>query len=213
MAPTVALTTKAFVTKDEIRDALFVNSDEVDRTDEELDTVYRMINWVCEAIESRVNIPVIQRSITEYSDGGGEFVFLTSIPVVSVTSVTERGTLLVADTDYVFDQDLGAARRILAGSDPTIASTFKSGPKAVKVVYVAGYGTQTIVNGEVTAVIGVPEDLKLAAYIWLNHLWKNGPENFSAEQGHATGSRAAIPYQVKEVLISRPTGAHWIGMS
>lgn len=211
MTPTVQLTDTAFVTKQEIREAIFVENAEVDRSDDELNTLYNMINWVCDAVESRVGFPVIQRSYTEYSDGGGEYIFATHTPVVSITSVIESGVALTDGTQYLFDPDLGAVRRTV-DDDATSASTFASGPKAVALEYVAGYGVQNRVAGELTSVTGVPEDLKLAVYIWIQHLWAKGPANYTPEQGHATGSRAAIPYEVKEILTSRSTGIHWIGM-
>lgn len=213
MAPTVALSTKAFVTKKEIREALFVDSAEVSRTDEELNTLYNMVNWVSEGIEAFVGSYVIQSSITEYSDGGEEYVFLTKLPAVSVTTVKELGITLTANTDYVFDSDMAAIRRLNStASDVYTASTFESGTKAVMVTYVSGYGTQTRSNGDLTSVTDVPEDFKMAAYIWVDHLWNKGPANYSPELGTATGTRAAIPYAVKEILRNRIQQVHWIGM-
>jgi hypothetical protein len=214
MAPTVALSTKAFVTKQEIREALFVDTAEVSRTDDELNTLYNFINWVSAGIESFVGSPIIQRSYTEYSDGGGEYIFLTTLPVVSVTTVTERGIPLTAGTDFVYDSDLVAIRRLSSdASDIYTASTFDSGTRAIAVTYIGGYGTQTRAQqgGELTSVANVPEDFKMATYIWVQSLWEKGPANYSPEQGNPTGSRAAIPYAVKEILRNRVLQVHWIG--
>lgn len=214
MAPSVALSTQAFITKQEIREAIFTDTAETDRADDELNTLYNMVNWVCAAVEERVNIPIIQQTYIEYFDGGGEYVFLTRTPVVSITSVTEDDVTLTASVadGYKFDQALGAVRR-LSPTDATVASTFTEGILNVKVEYKAGFGTQTRAQqgGELTSVSGVPDDYKLAAYAWIQHLWAKGPENYTPEQGYATGSRAAIPYEVKEILISHQGQQHWVG--
>jgi len=212
MAVTVALSAKAFVTKKEIREALFVDSQEVSRTDEELNTLYWMVNDVCSAIEAFIAGPVIQKSYTQVDNGGGEYVFLTTLPVVSVTTVTERGVTLSAGTDFVYDEEVAAIRRLSSyATDVYTASDFASGTKAVVVTYVAGYGTQTVTNGELVST-NVPEDFKLACYIWVEHLWAKGPSNYSPEVGVATGTRAAIPYSVKEILRNRILHVHWIGI-
>jgi len=211
MASTVQLSTKAFVTKAEIREAIFVDTSEVSRTDDELNTLYGFVNWVSDALEAFIGMPIIQKSVTEYNDGGGEYIFLTTLPVVSVSSVTEKGIALVAGTDYVYDPDYAAVRKITT-ADPYVSSTFLAGSMANRVVYVAGYGTQNLdVNGELTSVSLIPEDFKLAAYIWVQHLWAKGPQNYSPEQGEATGGRAAIPYAVKELMRNRVPQVHWIG--
>jgi len=211
MAPTVQLSTKAFVTKTEIREAIFIDTSEVSRTDDELNTLYGFVNWVCEALEAFVNIPIIQKSVTEYDDGGGEYIFLTSLPVVSVSSVTENNVALVAGTDYVYDPDYVAVRKVTT-ADPFVASTFLPGTMINKVVYISGYGTQNRDGlGELTSVSLVPEDFKLAAYSWVQHLWAKGPQNYTPEQGEATGGRAAIPYVVKELMRNRVPQVHWIG--
>ena len=211
MASTVQLSTKAFVTKTEIREAIFVDTSEVSRTDDELNTLYGFVNWVSDALEAFIGAPIIQKSVTEYNDGGGEYIFLTSLPVVTVSSVTEKGIALAAGTDYVYDPDYIAVRKITT-ADAYVASTFLTGSMANKVIYVSGYGTQTRDgSNELTSVSLVPEDFKLATYIWVQHLWAKGPQNYSPEQGEATGGRAAIPYAVKELMRNRIPQVHWIG--
>jgi hypothetical protein len=211
MSATVQLSTRAFVTKKEIREALFTATSEADRTDDELNTLYNFVNWATEGIESFVGQPIIQKSVTEYNDGGGEYIFLTSLPVVSISTVTEDSIVLGSGTDYIYDPGLVAIRR-LTTDNPLVASTFKAGTMANKVVYLSGYGTQTRDgNNELTSVTSVPEDFKLAAYIWVQNLWEKGPANYSPDQGSPTGSRAAIPYAVKEILRNRVLQVHWIG--
>ena len=211
MSSTVQLSTKAVVTKTEIREALFTDTSEVNRTDDELNTLYNFVNWVSEGIESFVGQPIIQKTVVEYNDGGGEYIFLTTLPVVLVSAVTENGIALVSGTDYIYDPDLAAVRR-LSENDPLLASIFKAGTMATRVVYTAGYGTQVRDGAnELTSVTSVPEDFKLATYVWVQNLWEKGPANYSPEQGNATGSRAAIPYAVKEILRNRVLQVHWIG--
>ena len=211
MSSTVQLSTKAVVTKTEIREALFTDTSEVNRTDDELNTLYNFVNWVSEGIESFVGQPIIQKTVVEYNDGGGEYIFLTTLPVVLVSAVTENGIALVSGTDYIYDPDLVAVRR-LSENDPLSASIFKAGTMATRVVYTAGYGTQVRDGAnELTSVTSVPEDFKLATYVWVQNLWEKGPANYSPEQGNATGSRAAIPYAVKEILRNRVLQVHWIG--
>jgi len=228
MAVTVRLSAKAFVTKQEIREALFTETSEVDRTDDELNTLYNFVNWVSEGIESFVGQPVIQKTVIEHNDGGGEYIFFTTLPVASCTAVTEDAIELTEGTDYLYDPDLGAVRRLLTDATTPTASTFATGPMLVECEYIAGYGTQVReavtydpplgegeegdpTLGELLSVTGVPEDFKLATYIWVQSLWEKGPANYSPEQGSATGSRAAIPYAVKEILRNRVLQVHWIG--
>ena len=211
MSSTVQLSTKAVVTKTEIREALFTDTSEVNRTDDELNTLYNFVNWVSEGIESFVGQPIIQKTVVEYNDGGGEYIFLTTLPVVLVSAVTENGIALVSGTDYIYDPDLAAVRR-LSETDSLLASIFKAGTMATRVVYTAGYGVQVRDgSNELTSVTSVPEDFKLATYVWVQNLWEKGPANYSPDQGNPTGSRAAIPYAVKEILRNRVLQVHWIG--
>lgn len=176
MSVTVSLAANAFVTKAEARDYVFTRSgaDEVDDTDE--DVLYRLVNAVCSAIERHLGKKIIIQEVTEYHDGGHNEIFLRYYPVSSITSVTENGTVLDAD-DYVFYDDIGLLARVVDGAD----SEWYDERRSVAVVYQAGYGTQTVANGEVTAIADVPEDIRLAALSWLRTIWKTEPENFSAQ--------------------------------
>ncbi len=66
-------------------------------------------------------------------DDDGKAIWLKKTPIVSVTSITTDGSVLVADTDYILDPGSGCLM-CLNGGDPT-AWTMSLGT----VEYVAGY--------------------------------------------------------------------------
>lgn len=195
MTVTAQLSEKAFLTKEEIREYLFVENTEQERTDTELNTLYRIANGIFAAVENYVGRPIIvQEDIVQYDGGGAADVFLRKRPVTAVTEVLESGVALTALTDYDVELESGIIVRL--------TGTFLAGIRTVKVTYNAGYGTQTRDGGgELLSVTGVPDDFKLAAFIWLLQAWRHGPENYSPQQSETVGRwGAAIPNEVKDIL-------------
>mgnify|MGYP001606920896 CR=1 FL=1 len=124
-------------------------------SDAELSEVF--IPAVTEAVEEKAG-KVINRSVTEVFDGGRAVLLLTSIPVVSITSVSEAGIALAAGA-CVVDQNSGVLTRV-SGVSPM---PFLPGVQSVSVTYVAGQAA------DVTAVAG---NVRLAALIILQHMWE-----------------------------------------
>jgi hypothetical protein len=96
------------------------------------------LQWLClvasDAVERDLGRVIARRTVTEVYDGGRMAIMLRSTPVLSITSVTESGTLL-GPGDYVVNPSTGLLYR---GS--TLSSLwFTYGRQNVTVVYVAGY--------------------------------------------------------------------------
>jgi hypothetical protein len=118
------------------------------------------ISAVTRPVEKYVG-PVIHRNVTEVFDGGRTTMILSQIPVVSITSVTEGGTL-VAASGYTVAKDSGVLTRV-AGVAPVATVP---GVQSVSVLYVAGQAADTTA---VTANLG---HIRLAALIILQHMWE-----------------------------------------
>jgi hypothetical protein len=195
MAVTEKLSTVAFITKVEAREYLLTENAEQDRSDSELNTLYRLLDMVCQGCETFIGRHVIIRTgLVQYDDGGASEVFLRQRPVTAVSAVVESGVTLTALTDYDVELESGIIVR-LTGS-------FLAGIRTVKVTYNAGYGTQTRDGSqELASVTGVPYDIKLAASIWLLQAWRHGPENYSPQQSETVGRwGTAIPNESKDIL-------------
>jgi len=146
------------------------------------------ITGVAEDAKINVIIPAISQAVktycgtsfidyyssakTEYYDIKDKYtnaIILDESPVVSVTSVSERGsqsdsytTLITGNSDgsgkyeYVVDEGLDTIFRTTATGD----THFPQGRKAVKVVYTSGYSA-------------TPEDLKLACFDLVKYYLKD----------------------------------------
>lgn len=170
-----------------------LNIDPADtRSDAELSEVY--IPAVTGVVEQVVG-PVIHRTVTEVFDGGKATLLLTSVPVVSLTSVTEAGATLdpsgfVVSRSGVLTQIAGAAPMALL-----------PGIQSVAVDYVAGQAADT------TAVDG---NIRLAGLIILQHMWETqrpaGAGPFSQTQDDYDPRYSySIPRRALE-LLGEPVG-------
>jgi hypothetical protein len=166
MGTTVTLNSNALITTTEAEN--FVWDTPGNRTDTEKDILYAMINAISQAIEDWLNRKIINAEVTEYYDGGGRLIFLKNFPIVSIDSVYEDGDLLTVETnhgeddeDYDYYEDEG----IVYSS----SGTFESGRQIIKVTYTAGLGAD---NTE------IPENIKLAAKIWIKQIMEADIENF-----------------------------------
>jgi uncharacterized phiE125 gp8 family phage protein len=115
------------------------------------------ISAASEAIEDYVG-PVVNRSVTDVTDGGRAEVLLTKIPVASITSVTDGGTVLPAEA-YKVSLTSGVVTRVSGG----YPYPFTYGIQSVQVTYVAGRAANTA---------AVPNRYKMAALIIIQHLWE-----------------------------------------
>lgn len=104
--------------------------------------------------------PVVVRSVTQVFDGGRCRVLLSQIPVSSVTSVTDSGTVLAASS-YKIDTSAGVLTRV-SGSDQV---EFEPGIQSLTVVFAAG---RVAATADVATSYG---DFRLAALIIGQHMW------------------------------------------
>jgi hypothetical protein len=96
------------------------------------------LQWLClvasDAVERDLGRIIARRTVTEVYDGGRWSIMLRSTPVLSITSVTESGTLLGVG-DYTINPSTGLLYR---GS--TLSTQWWAwGRQNVTVVYVAGF--------------------------------------------------------------------------
>lgn len=130
-----------------------------------------------------------RQSVVEKHSGDGPAVILHRSPVLSVTTVTENGTMLAA-TGYDFDPEAGILWR-LGGSYS--ATDWASGLRNVTVTYVAGWSDP-------------PEPVRHGALVLLKHLWETQRGTFglaragaSTEDGFVPGSTFSLPNRVIEL--------------
>jgi hypothetical protein len=96
------------------------------------------LQWLClvasDAVERDLGRIIARRTVTEVYDGGRSSLLLRSTPVISITSVTESGTVL-GSGDYVVNLATG----VLYRGSTLVPWNFWWGRQNVTVVYVAGY--------------------------------------------------------------------------
>lgn len=100
---------------------------------------------------------------------GWHSIRLDRYPVVDIDSVTQDGTALVVDVDYLADMALGKLSRVTNGYARTWVYTAKL--EGIVVVYTAGYDTTT-----------VPDDLRMAAAIAVGDIFRAG-QQWAASHG------------------------------
>jgi hypothetical protein len=103
-------------------------------------TVAGLIADAQATIEAEVGRTLESAARTESFDGGAVALFLKWWPVTTITSVTEDGTLLVADTDFILKEEDRLIRVTTAGYR-RLWKTRKA--NAIDVVYTGGYLTGT----------------------------------------------------------------------
>lgn len=129
-------------------------------------------------------------------------IILSRRPIVSVTSITEDGTAVVA-ADYEIESGAGMLRR-LSGDEPTIWAAAK-----IVVVYVAGWAT-------------VPEELKLAAAKFMQAEIQQGTRDPMLKSKTTEGvssyewwvdptNDSVIPAEVMDILQRGGYVNNWIG--
>lgn len=115
------------------------------------------LRWLCLAacgiVERDLGIKIARRSVAETYDGGTSLIVLRSLPVISITSVTENGITL-ASTGYVTDPITGALYR----GTQIAPRAFARGRQNIVVTYLAGYAEVPRSIREVT--------LKLIQRMW-----------------------------------------------
>ena len=96
------------------------------------------VRWLClvatDAVERDLGRAVTRRTVVEVHDGGRAALVLRVTPVVSITSVSESGTTLLAG-EYLLDASAG----ILYRGSTMSRRYFGSGWQNITVTYIAGY--------------------------------------------------------------------------
>ena len=96
------------------------------------------LQWLClvasDAVERDLGRKLIRRTVVETYDGDVSGIILRSTPVISITSVTESGTLLTS-SDYVLNGHTG----ILYRGTTLSGLSWASGRQNIVVTYVVGY--------------------------------------------------------------------------
>jgi hypothetical protein len=112
------------------------------------------VSDICEAYTGQVWRRTVVTA--ELADGGGDFIQLKRIPVLSITSVSESG-VSVAASGYVLDADNGWLWRGTAQS----SRAWAHGRQSVSVSYVAGPADGV-----------VPRRIRRGALNFIRHLWE-----------------------------------------
>lgn len=128
---TVFGTSPSLVTVDEAKAHLRAQGIIV--TPVQLDTLQWLCSAATDAVERDLSRVLVPRQVTEVHDGGGS-VILHQSPVLSITSVTESGSLLGTDSYF-----LHAVAAILYRGSPSSPARFARGVQNVQVVYEAGF--------------------------------------------------------------------------
>lgn len=137
-----------------------------------------------------------RKSYTDTYSGSTQTLNLRNTPIVSVTSVTENGTALVENTDFVVDTVLG----ILTRGTSTQPRYWKPGAGNITVTYVAGE-----TNPSPTAQLLVKEITR--------HLWRTqrgaSPMPMGGGDDFIPGGNNIVTYRIKELaeLLTVPTVA------
>jgi hypothetical protein len=104
-------------------------------------TVENLIGRADALIENFVGYRIEEHAVTERFQGDGYLsAYTPKQPVVTMTSVTESGTLLVDGTDYRMNLVTGRITR-LYGTDATYPRLWRSGIENITIVYQAGFAT------------------------------------------------------------------------
>ena len=149
-------------TKQEYKDyKQIVNLKDDDQIDILIDSVSQLVKTYCGSTLIDYYSSDMTETFDLFDEGMAE-IFLTESPLVSVSSVQERGsiadsyTTLTANTDYYVDTEHDRIFRI----DGEISSkAWPRGFASVKIVYRAGYST-------------TPQDLRLAIYDLITYYLK-----------------------------------------
>ena len=156
------------------------------------DELLAYIEYACDLAQRVADRQFARKGVTDtLSPRGGEsFLHLSHRPVISVTSVTERGTALTANTQYATDLDKGRVYRMAGTYDRTY---WTAGTRAVTVVYVAGY-------------VVIPPPVRFATLVILEHLWKTQRQGMFGENSYqdvspVAGSNWFIPNRARDALL------------
>lgn len=185
-------------------------------------TVERLVTAASQAIANHCGRVFHKETVTERPTGTGRaFLSLDRPPVVTVTSVTELGTVLEADEYEVQDAAAGILLRKgtrwpytgQSGGNVTLSEEHlfgQSGDEGIEVVYSGGYVTPGQKSLDDALTVTLPEDIQEAAVLTAVALYRRrGTDpniaseslgDWSVTYAHASSGRGGIPDAARELL-------------
>lgn len=181
---TVSASTNAYVSLAEAKSFLNLS----DTADD--DELLAYLEWACDLAQEVADTQFARKTVVDTlsSDGASSLLVLSTKPVLSITSVTERGTALSA-TGYSCDLRWGHLHRLTATYDRT---TWASGYRSNVVTYVAGYEV-------------IPTPVRFATLQILEHLWSNQRNRASGRPTRDdfpnAGANWNLPNKARDILM------------
>jgi len=183
---TVSESTNTFISLAEAREYLNLN----DTADDTELLIY--LETACNLAELVADRTFARRTQVDTisSDGCESTLHLTKRPVLSVTTVTERGTTLTANTGYAYDPNYGHVYRMAGTYERGV---WAAGTRSNVVTYVAGYAI-------------IPPAVRQATLSILRHLWdtqRTRPGSgrpARSDEYQVPGTNWFIPNKARDVL-------------
>jgi len=191
----VRLDEHVFVLPEELYQYILARPEEDDRDVNDQDTIRRICNGVCRAVESHLHRPVVIQALTHVDDGGDDTIVLPYRPLVVDDDhdlvVVEGGVTLTQGSDYLTYASKGFIVRA--------SGEWYQYPQGTTVTYHAGYALQERDDDdELANVTGCPEDIRLAALEWGRVTWRGGPAIYtSQDDNEVSTSPAEMPGNVR----------------
>lgn len=185
---TVSASTNSFLSLAEAKEYLNISSSDHD------DELLVYVEIACDLAQQVADSQFARKSVVDTLSASGteSFLNLSHRPVISVTSVTERGTTLTASTQYATDLRWGRLYRMVGAYDRTV---WGEGTRHVVATYVAGYAI-------------IPTQVRFATLVILDHLWKTqrggsalGGRPFDDDISQVAGTNWFIPNRARDILL------------
>lgn len=192
---TVSISSNAYISRDEAKGFLNIAS-----TDDDAELL-EYLEYACDLSQQIAQTQFARKTVTAEKhtvNGSKTRLDLRYRPVLSVTTVTERGTTLTADTQYTTDLRWGSLYRMSSTYD---RAYWSNGTNAVSVTYVAGY-------------VIIPPPVRFATLQILEHLWQNQRAGNPLAGGFRSqneypgaGQVWNVPNKARDILLEyRPPG-------
>ena len=192
---TVSISTNSYISLDEAKGFLNIAS-----TDDDAE-LGEYLEYACDLAQQIAQTQFARKTVSAEKhtvNGSKTRLDLRFRPVLSVTTVTERGTTLTADTQYTTDLRWGSLYRMSGTYDRAFWSC---GTNAVSVTYVAGY-------------VIIPPPVRFATLQILEHLWQNQRAGNPLAGGFrqqneypGAGQVWNVPNKARDILLEyRPPG-------
>ena len=178
----------------------------LNKTDNDDDTELQYFIDAATPLVEDIAGPVIPQTKTEYYSGGVSSLVVNSLPIISVTSVTETYgqtnyslteiSLGSSNSNFAFTVDYSTGNIVRRSFNAE--ALFPTGTNNVKVVYVTGRAT-------------IPANIRLATLMLIQHLWSTSQLNrngsrptLGGDDSFTVGAGFAVPNRVRELLQPSP---------